>query len=207
GHTDLVLPAIGEEWGFVGVAAIALLFAFLVRRSFRIARAAADEYAFFLAVGLASLFALEMLLISAGVLGAIPLSGVVSPFLSSGNTAMLANFLIFGLLLTISNHTRTPVQSAKISAPFRVPVRVLACTLGLLALTLLGKAAYYQIAHDGDFLARDTRVFEDDGVKRAQHNPRLNSLAREIRRGNIYDRNGILLATSDWNELEKRRAE
>ena len=103
GHTDLVLPAIGEEWGFVGVLTIAMLFMFLVHRAFRIALNAVDEYAMFLALGLGSLIALEMLLISGGVLGAIPLSGVVSPFLSSGNTAMLANFLIFALILGISN--------------------------------------------------------------------------------------------------------
>ena len=37
GHTDLVLPAIAEEWGLAGVVSIALLFAFLVHRTFRIA--------------------------------------------------------------------------------------------------------------------------------------------------------------------------
>ena len=61
------------------------------------------------------------------------------------------------------------------------------------------------MARDQDYLAREAKVFEDDGVKRPQRNPRLNSLAREIRRGNIFDRNGVLLATSDWNELERRR--
>ena len=60
-------------------------------------------------------------------------------------------------------------------------------------------------SRDQEFLARDVKIFESDGVKRAQHNPRLTSLAREIPRGNIYDRNGVLLATSDWNELERRR--
>ena len=138
GHTDLVLPAIGEEWGFVGVAAIGLLFAFLVRRSLRIARAAQDEYALFLALGLASLVALEMLLISGGVLGAIPLSGVVSPFLSSGNTAMLANFFLFALILSISNHDRRP----EIGEPFARPVKVLAWALAACALVLVARAAY-----------------------------------------------------------------
>ena len=125
---------------------------------------------------------------------------MVSPFLSSGNTAMLANFLIFGILLAISNHARETTADE----PFRRPVRALELALGACALTLLGFAAYYQVAHDREFLARDTKVFEDDGVKRAQHNPRLNSLAHEIQRGNIYDRNGVLLATSDWNELERQ---
>ena len=203
GNTDLVLPAIGEEWGFCGVAAVLLLLGYLVYRALRIGLRAPGEYGLFLALGLGSLIAFEMLLISSGVLGALPLSGVVSPFLSEGNTAMLANFLIFGILLGISNHAREAV----VDEPFRRPVRTLGLALAGGALVLLGFAAYYQIARDRAYLARDTKVFEDDGVKRAQHNPRLNSLAREIQRGNIFDRNGILLATSDWNELERRRGE
>jgi len=201
GHTDLVLPAIGEEWGFVGVAAIALLFAFLARRAFRIARAAADEYGLFLSLGLASLFTLEILLISGGVLGVIPLSGVVSPFLSSGNTAMLANFFLFALILSISQQSPRP----EIGEPFARPMHYLAGALATCALVLVGRAAYFQVMHDQDLLAHDVKIFEADGVKRAQHNPRLTSLAREIRRGSIFDRNGVLLATSDWNELERYR--
>ena len=201
GHTDLVLPAIGEEWGFCGVATVLLLLGFLVWRGMRIGLRAPNEYGMFLALGLSALIAFEMLLISGGVLGAIPLSGVVSPFLSSGNTAMLANFLIFGILVAISNQGR----EAMIDEPFRKPVVRLEWVLGAAAATLLGFAAYYQVARDQDYLAREAKVFEDDGVKRPQRNPRLNSLAREIRRGDIFDRNGVLLATSDWNELERRR--
>jgi cell division protein FtsI/penicillin-binding protein 2/cell division protein FtsW (lipid II flippase) len=202
GHTDLVLPAVGEEWGFCGVATVLLLLGFLVWRGMRIGLRALNEYGMFLALGLSALIAFEMLLISGGVLGAIPLSGVVSPFLSFGNTAMLANFLIFGILVAISNQGKGNVV---IDEPFRKPVVRLEWVLGAAAATLLGFAAYYQLAHDQDFLARETKVFEDDGVKRPQRNPRLNSLAREIPRGNIFDRNGVLLATSDWSELERHR--
>lgn len=204
GDTDLVLPSIGEEWGYMGVVAIGLLFAFLAARGLRAALRARTEYGFFLAAALTTLLMLEMLLISAGVLGAVPLSGVVSPFLSSGNSAMLANFIILAFILAISAN---PAADEKTGAPFRVPVRVFQCVLAVCCVALLWKAADYQVFHDRDYIARDTRVFEDDGVKRAQHNPRLNSLAHELRRGNILDRNGILLATSDWSEIEKRRAE
>ena len=203
GSTDLVLPAIGEEWGFAGVATVFLLFGFLIYRAFRIAARAVSDYAFFLALGLASLLAFEMLLISAGVLGALPLSGVVSPFLSSGNTAMLSNFFVFALLLAISMG-----NPAKDAHPlFRKPLRIAGAALAACALVLLSFAARYQVLHDRDYLARDARVFEDDGVKRAQHNPRINALAREIPRGDIFDRNGVLLATSNWKKIEQRRAQ
>src|SRR5205085_4758743 len=185
GHTDLVLPAIGEEWGLAGVVTVGLLFALLVQRAFRIAMGAADDFAMFLALGLGALIALEMLVISGGVLGAIPLSGVVSPFLSSGNTAMLANFLIFAMLLGISN------QSAgySFSKPFLRPLRRLTTILAVCAVGLLGRAGYVQTLYDGEYLARDAKVIEEDGVKRGEHNPRIRSLARDIPRGNIFDRN------------------
>src|SRR5260370_31041009 len=64
GHTDLVLPAIGEEWGFAGGLTVCLLFAFLVQRAFRIAREASDAFAMFSALGLGSLVPLDMLVIS-----------------------------------------------------------------------------------------------------------------------------------------------
>ncbi|HEY4575388.1 MAG TPA: FtsW/RodA/SpoVE family cell cycle protein, partial [Thermoanaerobaculia bacterium] len=95
-HTDLVLAAVGEQLGFLGLLAVVALYALLVWRGFRAAFRAGSAYGFFLALGLSVLTAVQTLLIAGGVLGVLPLSGVVSPFLSSGRTAMLANFLIFG---------------------------------------------------------------------------------------------------------------
>ena len=198
GNSDLVLPAIGEEWGFVGVATVLLLAAFLVARGLRVAQRAETDFGFFLALGLSSLIAFEMLLISSGVLGVLPLSGVVSPFLSSGNTAMLANFLIFALLISISAEGQTG---------HRLNTRPLRWVLAAATVVLLAAAARYQVVKDADYLARDAHAFEQDGVKRPQHNPRMNSLAREIPRGSIYDRNGIPLATGDWSEMERHAAD
>ena len=207
GNTDLVLPAIGEEWGFAGVSAVFLLFGFLVARGLRAARRSQTIYGLFLALGLTALIACEMLLITSGVLGALPLSGVVSPFLSSGNTAMLANFLVFAVLASISATGSMTGRSSDargnpsltVGAPFGV-------SLGCAAAILLGFAFHYQVLRDAVYLARDAHSFEEDQVKRPQHNPRMNSLAREIPRGTIYDRNGVPLATSNWRELEQHRA-
>ncbi|MBV8847267.1 MAG: FtsW/RodA/SpoVE family cell cycle protein [Bryobacterales bacterium] len=203
GHTDLVLPAIAEEWGFVGVVTIGLLFVLLLRRVFLIALRAPDEFAMFVALGLGALLALEMLLISGGVLGAIPLSGVVSPFLSAGNTAMLANFLIIAFIAGISSRS----SGKLLHPPFLRPVRGISITLAALTAALAARAGYIQVLHGPEFMIRDARVIEQDGVKRPQVNPRLHSLAAEIPRGTISDRGGIPLATSDWRELEAHRAD
>ncbi|MBV9745791.1 MAG: FtsW/RodA/SpoVE family cell cycle protein, partial [Acidobacteriia bacterium] len=81
-HTDLVLSALGEEFGFVGIAAVFALYAFFVYRAMRIALRAHRDYEFFLAVGLAAATSIQLLLIAGGALGVFPLSGVVTPFLS-----------------------------------------------------------------------------------------------------------------------------
>ena len=122
GNTDLVLPAIGEEWGFLGVCV--RLPALRVSGFARAARgrcAPPPISASSSALGLACLIAYEMMLISSGVLGALPLSGVVSPFLSSGNTAMLANFLIFALLASISADPREEGPHELLRAPTPLP--------------------------------------------------------------------------------------
>jgi cell division protein FtsW (lipid II flippase) len=167
GNTDLVLPAIGEEWGFAGVAAVFGLFGFLIWRALAVAGRAGTRYGFFLALGLASLIVFEMLLITAGVLGVLPLSGVVSPFLSSGNTAMLANFLVFAVLLAIS--ADQPVPHDLLRKSMRPLKAVLACA----GLVLLATAARYQVVQDRDYLARDRNV-------RLTVDIRLEVRAREI---------------------------
>jgi cell division protein FtsI/penicillin-binding protein 2 len=64
------------------------------------------------------------------------------------------------------------------------------------------KAGSVQI-FGADLIAQESRVIQEDGVKRAQYNPRLNSLARELTRGDIVDRNGAILATTHRNRLDR----
>jgi cell division protein FtsI/penicillin-binding protein 2/cell division protein FtsW (lipid II flippase) len=206
GSTDLVLPAIGEEWGFVGVAAVFALFGIMIWRGLRAAVRAETTYGYFLAAGLSTLIACEMLLITAGVLSALPLSGVVSPFLSSGNTAMIANFLVFAILVSISARSDdAPTNPEGQPRELRRTLARLGFVLAGVAAILMGFAFRYQVLDDSRYLARDAYAFEEDNVKRPQHNPRINSLAREIPRGAIYDRNGLPLATGNWQELEQHR--
>ena len=201
-HTDLVLAAVGEELGFVGLLAVVALYLLLIQRGFRAAFRAGGVYTFFLAFGLTVLLAVQILLISGGVLGVLPLSGVVSPFLSSGRTAMLANFLILGMLAGISAHP----GDAETIRRFRGAARWAAVGLGVVLVAIVARAAQVQIFQADRFLTRGALTLQADGYRRYQYNPRLVDIAQSIPRGNIVDRNGVLLATSDPAELEKGRA-
>lgn len=102
-HTDFVIAAIGEELGLVGTLAIVSLFVLLVQRGFLSALEARSGFSVLLAAGLTSVIALQALIILAGTLELIPLTGITLPFVSYGGSSVVANFLIAGLLLRISH--------------------------------------------------------------------------------------------------------
>jgi cell division protein FtsW (lipid II flippase) len=203
GHTDLILSALGEEWGFVGVAVVFALYALLIWRALRAALRARTDYEFFLASGLAAATALQLLLIAGGSLGVVPLSGVVTPFLSYGRTAMLANFAVIGMLEAISNRGRE--EAAR--APFRGVTIAVGAIFAVAGAVVLAKAGYVQVMRSAAVMGEGTLVLEADGARRYQYNPRLQEVMREIPKGTIYDRNGLPLATSNWDELDKHRAD
>jgi cell division protein FtsW (lipid II flippase) len=102
-HTDFVIAAIGEELGLVGALAIINLFVLFTVRGFSISLRARSGFEMLLAAGLTAVVGLQALIILAGALEVIPLTGITLPFVSYGGSSLVANFLIVGLLLKISN--------------------------------------------------------------------------------------------------------
>ncbi len=201
-HTDLILAALGEEWGFLGVLAVLALYAGLVWFGLRIALRARSDYNFFLALGLTLAFSLQILLIAGGVLALVPLSGVVVPFLSYGRTGLITNFAIIGILFSLSRDTSTAQNT---TAPFRVSLRGISYVVAGLGACLLLKAFYIQVIHADATAGAGALALQADGERRYEYNPRLLAIAHSIPRGTIYDRNGLPLATSNWQEIEQNR--
>lgn len=202
-HTDLIISAFGEQAGLLGIAALYLLYGVVIYRSLRIALDAGGTYSFFLVLGLALILALQILLITGGLLGLIPLSGVVSPFLSYGRTSMVANFILFAIVLSVSARPRRGEQELHFLPATRV------CMGVLLALVIIAAArfSWVQALKADSILVRPTLVTQADGVRRYVYNPRLMAVARQLPKGTIYDRNGIPLATSDSNLIEQHKAD
>lgn len=197
-HTDLILAVLGEEWGFVGVSAVLLLYAALVLFGMRTALRARSDYNFFLALGLTLALALQIALIAGGVLGLIPLSGVVVPFLSFGRTAMITNFAIIGILVALARDN-APRDSQ--TEPFRATTRGIAYALALIGAAVLVKAAYIQVVRPDAIAGAGALALQADGQQRYEYNPRLLAIARSIPRGTIFDRNDLPLASSNWDEI------
>ena len=101
--TDFIFAALAQELGLVGVAAFLLTFMVLCLRGFRVAVLAEDGFSKLLAVGFTFGLALQTFIIVGGVLRIIPLTGITLPFVSYGGSSVVANFLMVGGLLLVSN--------------------------------------------------------------------------------------------------------
>ena len=105
-HSDFAFAAIGEEWGMLGMLAVIVALAMIVVRGMRIAVEARQAFERLLAAGLSVMLAVQSLLIMAGVLKLVPLTGITLPFVSYGGSSLLTMFAMIGLLLVLSNRER-----------------------------------------------------------------------------------------------------
>jgi cell division protein FtsW (lipid II flippase) len=201
GHTDLILAAIGEEQGAIGLLLVATLYALLVWRGFRIGRLARSDYGFFMAITMTLFLIVPALIMASGIVGAAPLTGVVTPFLSYGGSAMVTNFVALGVLASIyaDRRSRTDV------APFRAPLRALSAVLGTVAIVLIAVAMDVQVIRGNDFVVRPQLGVQADGGRRFAYNPRVLDIVRQIPRGTIYDRSGLPLASDSPEAIAKAR--
>jgi len=195
GHTDFVLAALGEELGWIGFAAVAALYALVCWRCLRIALRAPGDFTAFLVAGIVLVLSVQAIVIAGGLLGLIPLSGVVTPFLSYGRSSMLANCAAIGVVLSVAR------RQSRERAHMRRPLALLGATLSLLGAAIVARAGWTQIARADEVAAAPSLAEQADGGYRFEYNPRLLSAARTLPRGTIYDRSGLPLATSRPDEI------
>jgi cell division protein FtsW (lipid II flippase) len=104
--SDFILSAFGEELGYVGLIAITFLYAFIVQRTLRTSLMTKDDFGQLLSAGLAIVLGLQLFVVFGGVTRLIPLTGLTTPFLAAGGSALIANWIMIALVLRIS-HTST----------------------------------------------------------------------------------------------------
>jgi cell division protein FtsW (lipid II flippase) len=106
-RSDFILTTAGEELGLAGLSAIFILYGLLVERGYRAGLALRDPFGRLLAVGLASIVALQVFVIAGGVTGLIPLTGMPMPFLAQGGSSVVTNWAIVALLIRVSDSARS----------------------------------------------------------------------------------------------------
>ena len=100
-HTDFAFAVFAQEWGFLGVAGVLLLFFLFLISGLRIAQKATDPLGFCLATGMTLFIVLQAFGNGMMVSGLLPVTGIPMPFFSYGGSFMLTNLAAIGIILSV----------------------------------------------------------------------------------------------------------
>ncbi|MBR5913416.1 MAG: rod shape-determining protein RodA [Selenomonadaceae bacterium] len=103
-HTDFIFAVVGEEFGFVGAAALLFLYLIVLWRGMQIARGASDTFGRLLAVGITSMLAFHVLVNVGMTTGIMPVTGIPLPLMSYGISSLTTNILSVAILMNIHLH-------------------------------------------------------------------------------------------------------
>jgi cell division protein FtsW len=105
-YSDFIFSAIGEEWGFVGVVFLVVVYSLFLAVALRIARQAGDPFRQYLAVGLAAMIGVDAFTHMGVGLGILPTTGLVLPFVSYGRSSLVVALISTGLLINAGSRRR-----------------------------------------------------------------------------------------------------
>ncbi|MEO8765320.1 MAG: FtsW/RodA/SpoVE family cell cycle protein [Ginsengibacter sp.] len=203
-HTDMILPAIGEEFGWAGITCIFILFLVYLHRSIIIGRQAGAPFLFYLCAGAGIGTFVQFLLIAGGSTGALPLSGVALPFTSYGGTSLLCSMMAAAFLLGVSRFSGSQVQINYISRrqdKNLMPALLAACIAILLLIINVSGYTF----NEKKWIVEPALVADRSGARMFSYNPRIHILMSRLQAGNVFDRNGELLASSDLKLVQQQK--
>jgi rod shape determining protein RodA len=108
-QTDFIFTVIAERAGFIGCVALILLYLFILLRCLYIASKAQDRYGEFMVAGLTAMIMFHFIENIGMCVGLMPVTGIPLPFVSYGGTAMIANYIAIGIILSVSVTRDAPV--------------------------------------------------------------------------------------------------
>uniref|UniRef100_UPI0039A50E25 FtsW/RodA/SpoVE family cell cycle protein n=1 Tax=Ornithobacterium rhinotracheale TaxID=28251 RepID=UPI0039A50E25 len=199
-HTDMIFQSIGEEMGLIML--VILLFAFIVLfyRSLLVAKESGKPLLFYFMAGIGIVTLIQLSVIVGGSLGLIPLTGISVPFLSKGNSSLMINLFFFGLLVILSHIKGSKIEREYTFKTFSNINAFSVITFFTIVLIFVLRLLFLQW-NSNDLMIKPVIVLNKKGEYQLSENPRISIISRKLIPGDIYDRNGKLLATSDKNKF------
>ena len=102
-HTDFIFSVLGEEFGFMGVTVMFLLFYYFFHRMIIAIIGARNRFAGFTAMGCMSILAFQFMVNIGMTVGLVPVTGLPLPLLSYGGSSLLMTMCLIGLTVNVSN--------------------------------------------------------------------------------------------------------
>ncbi len=101
-ESDFIFAIIGEEFGFVGSVLLLSIYLIVISLGIKIALKSRDRLGTYIASGIISVIAVQLLINIAVVTGSIPPTGIPMPFISAGGTSLMVFLSAIGILCNIS---------------------------------------------------------------------------------------------------------
>jgi rod shape determining protein RodA len=105
-ETDFIFAAFAEEWGFLGVLLLAVLYGIVIWRLLEDARMGASNFETLFGLGIAILF-MSHIIVHVGMnIGILPVTGTTIPFMSYGGSHLVTEFAALGILMGMKKRAR-----------------------------------------------------------------------------------------------------
>lgn len=101
-HTDFIFSVFAEEWGFLGIIVILILYFNIIIKSIKIARTSKDKFGSYMVVGILTMITFQILQNIGMDIGLMPITGITLPFMSYGGSSLLTNLISVALILNVS---------------------------------------------------------------------------------------------------------
>ena len=98
-ESDFIVSVIGEEFGFITLLAMLILFIWMIIKILKLAFTASDRFSGLILVGISTIFATHLFVNSGMTSGLIPVKGLPLPFISYGGSFLVSCFMMLGLVL------------------------------------------------------------------------------------------------------------
>ncbi len=106
-ETDFIFASFSEEWGFIGVVLLFILFAVLIWRILEHAKLGATNFETLFSLGVVILFISHFTVHVGMNIGLMPVTGVTLPFMSYGGSHLLTEYAALGIIMGMSRYSRT----------------------------------------------------------------------------------------------------
>ncbi len=202
GNTDLILASIGEQLGLLGIFLVLVCMMVILYRSYIDGKNSGNPFSFFLATGIGTVIVVQFFIIALGSVGLIPLTGIAVPFLSYAKSSLIFNLAAIGFVIAISKERAGQYQRINMESnkkTLRYGFVLYLVIGGVLFFTL----SDYMVVHREETLLRSGTFSSQTGLRTFHYNPRIKVLEDKLKVESIYDRNGLLLATSSKDEVKE----
>ena len=196
GHTDLVFESLVENMGVLSGVIVLLCIGFLLFTALKTGIRNGHPFGFAFASLIALSIGVQTILIILGSLGIIPLTGISLPFISYGGTALAIDLASIGILISLSRHQDYELElinTKRYEALFQGQIRAYM----VLAIVAIAVIMNYGIIARNTTLVRPGMFINNSGDRIVLYNPQIDITKKRLRSGDILDRNGRTLASTE----------